>query len=290
MKLSTSSGNRAEFSEAGGKARQLFAGTVAILVMSCIILLLCTWQDMALAANPVARQSTGGNRTANVLIVTGIDHPAHNWRQTAPVLAEMLRKDKRLEVRIVEDSHFLDSSALERYDVVVLHFMDWEQPAPGPKARANLQKFVKGGKGLFVVHFGCGAFQDWPEFRNLAGRVWDPKLRAHDPHGAFLVNITDRSHPITKGLESFEIEDELYTCLAGDRPVDMLATARSKVDNKIYPMAFAFDYGKGRVFHSALGHDVKAIRNPGAAELFRRGCAWAAGLQPVPETQNKASK
>jgi type 1 glutamine amidotransferase len=288
MKLSTSSGNRIELSKAGCTThRQFLVCAAALMVLSCFVLLLCMWQDTALAANPAATEAAGSNKTANVLIVTGIDHPAHNWRQTAPVLAEILRKDKRQEVRVVEDPHFLDSSALQRYDVVVLHFMDWQQPAPGPKARANLQKFVRNGKGLFVVHFGCGAFQDWPEFRNLAGRVWDPKLRAHDPRGPFRVNTTDVPHPITQGLKSFEIDDELYTCLAGDRPVDMLATARSKVDNKIYPMAFAFNYGKGRVFHSALGHDVKAIRNPGAAELFRRGCAWAAGMSPVPETKNK---
>jgi len=57
----------------------------------------------------------------------------------------------------------------------------------------------------------------------------------------------------------------------------LLATAKSKVDDKDYPMVFTLSYGKGRVFHCALGHDVKAIQNPNAAELFRRGCAWAAG-------------
>jgi len=274
--------------------RQFLAGTTAILAVSCFVLLslgvltdLCKWQDAALAASPAPSGVAEKKQTANVLIVTGIDHPAHNWRQTAPVLAEALRKDTRLKVRLVEDPHFLDSSALHRYDVVVLHFMPWQKPTPGSKARANLRKFVQGGKGLFILHFGCGAFQDWPEFRNLAGRVWDPKARAHDPGGPFRVNITDVIHPITQGLHPFETEDELYTCLTGDRPVDMLATARSKVDGKVYPMAFAFNYGKGRVFHSPLGHDVKAIRNPGAAELFRRGCAWAAGLPPVPKTQKK---
>jgi len=217
-----------------------------------------------------------------VLVVTGIDHPAHNWRETAPALANVLRKDPRMQVRLLEDSHFLDSSALQRYDVVVLHFMNWEQPTPPAKARDNLREFVHGGKGLFVVHFGCGAFRDWPEFLNLAGRIWDPKKRAHDPYGSFRVNITDVEHPITQGMKSFETDDELYTCLAGDRPVDMLATARSKVDGEIYPMAFSFNYGKGRVFHSALGHDVKAIINPPVAELFRRGCAWAAGRPVAP--------
>ena len=218
-----------------------------------------------------------------VLIVTGADHPAHDWRQTAPALAEVLRQDRRMAVEVVEDPNFLGSPKLDDYDVVVIHFMRWGQPTPGQKERENLHKFVDGGGGLFVLHFGCGAFYDWPQFRNLAGRVWDPNLRAHDPRGPFRVNITDANHPITKGMQSFDTEDELYTCLAGERPVKLLATARSKVDDKEYPMAFVFKYGKGRVFHSALGHDVVAIRNPGAAEFFRRGCAWAAGLPPVPK-------
>lgn len=218
-----------------------------------------------------------------VLIVTGIDHPAHNWRQTAPALAGVLREDPRLQVDVVEEPEILGTSKPLDYDVVVLHFMNWEKPDPGPQARANLRKFVHGGKGLFIVHFGCGAFRTWPEFRNLAGRVWDPKLRAHDPKGSFQVDIIDREHPITSGMQAFETDDELYTCLAGDRPIRLLATAHSKVDGKDYPMAFVLDYGKGRVFHSALGHDVKAICNPNVAELFRRGCAWAAGLAPVPK-------
>jgi len=241
---------------------------------------------LAAIIGPADVSTAENKQAAQVLLVTGMDHPAHNWQQTAPALAEVLKKDPRLQVRTVEDPHFLDSSALARYDVVVLHFMPWEQPLPGPRARANLQEFVRAGKGLFVLHFGCGAFPDWPEFRNLAGRVWDPKARAHDPHGTFRVEITDVDHPITRGLESFETVDELYTCLTGDRPVEVLATARSKVDDKTYPMAFVLDYGKGRVFHSALGHDVKAISNPHAAELLRRGCAWAARL-PVTQKTSK---
>ena len=244
---------------------------------------------LAVAVGPTSSSVAEKSQNIDVLIVTGIDHPAHNWRRTAPALAEVLAKDPRMQVCVVEDPHFLDSSALHRYDVVVLHFMSWEQPTPGTAARKNLRDFVHNGKGLFVLHFGCGAFRDWPEFRNLAGRVWDPKARAHDPRGSFRVNITNVEHPITRRMQSFETEDELYTCLTGDRPVEVLATSRSKVDSKDYLMAFVFNYGKGRVFHCALGHDVRAIRNPGAAELFRRGCAWAAGLAVVPESQTKTA-
>jgi len=217
-----------------------------------------------------------------VLIVTGQDYPGHKWQETAPVLAKALSADTRLQVKVTEDPKTLASPDLQQYDAVVLHFMNWEQPDPGPEARDNLKRFVEGGKGLVLVHFACGAFQEWPEFRNLAGRSYDPKLPPHDPFGTFRVEITNKEHPITKGMQSFDTTDELYTCLAGDRPIEVLATAKSKVDGKDYPMAFAFSYGKGRVFHSPLGHDAPALANPSVGELFRRGCAWAAGLE-VPE-------
>ena len=58
----------------------------------------------------------------------------------------------------------LASEGLGDYDVIVLHFMDWEVPDPGAAARANLKRVIASGKGLVLVHFACGAFQDWPEF------------------------------------------------------------------------------------------------------------------------------
>lgn len=217
-------------------------------------------------------------KATRVLLVTGQDYPGHPWMETAPLLADLLEKDKRLKITTLADPHFLDSAALSGYDVVVLHFMNWEQPSPGALARENLRRFVEQGGGLVLVHFACGAFQDWPEFKNLAGRAWDPKLRGHDPRGPFQVVFAPVDHPITRGLSKFETDDELYTCLAGSRAISVLATAKSKVDGLDYPMAFVFNYGKGRVFHSPLGHDVKAFERPEVGELFRRGCAWAAGL------------
>jgi len=215
-----------------------------------------------------------------VLIVTGQDYPGHKWPETAPVLAASLRRDARFEVSVNEDPACLAQS-LDKYDVIVLHFMNWEQPDPGAAARENLRAFVEGGKGLCLVHFACGAFQDWPEFRNLAGRAWDPKMRPHDPFGSFRVEIRKPDHPIMAGMEAFTTPDELYTCLAGDYPIDVLATAKSSVDGADYAMAFTSTYGKGRVFHTPLGHDAAAFANPPVGELIRRGCAWTANLEPA---------
>ena len=218
---------------------------------------------------------------ARVLVLTGNEYPGHHWRETAPLLAKFLAEDRRLETEVKDDPNFLASPRLHDYDAIVLNYMNWESPDPGPEARANLKKFVEAGKGLVLVHFACGAFQGWPEFRQMAGRVYNPALRPHDPYGKFTVVIADADHPVTKGLTSFETTDELYTCLDGDRAIHILAKARSKVDGKDYPMAFLNQYGKGRVFHCVLGHDTAALSVKGVQDLYRRGTAWTAGLAPA---------
>lgn len=224
-----------------------------------------------------AAEPTTARAPIRLLIVTGVDYPGHPWRETTPVLRRHFEADPRFEVRVLEDPLWLDSAALTNYQVIALHFMNWECPSPGPAARQNLRRFVENGGGLVLVHFACGAWQDWPEFVELAGRVWDPKLRGHDPRGRFTVTPTAREHPITRGLTAFEVDDELYTCLAGETPITVLATARSTVDSQEYPMALVLEVGRGRVFHSPLGHDARALEPAAVGALFRRGAAWAAG-------------
>jgi uncharacterized protein len=245
-----------------------------------------------LAADP-APNPGGSTPSKRVLLVTGVDYPGHLWRQTAPVLAAALRHDPRLEVFAVEDPHFLDSTALARYDVVVLHWQNWQQPGPGSAARENLRQFVSAGKGVVLVHFACGAWHDeWTGFGEVAGRVWaGPSVHQHDPYGPFRVEIARPTHPVVAGLADFDTEDELYTCLTGDAPIEILARAKSKADGKDYPMAFVAKCGQGRTFHCTLGHDVKALSVPAVQDLYRRGCAWAAGLTPVaaPATQPAGS-
>jgi type 1 glutamine amidotransferase len=217
----------------------------------------------------------------NVLIVTGVDYPGHKWKLTAPVVANFLAKDKRLEVQTVADPHQLSSPTLHKYDVVVVHFMNWKVPAPNKAARENFSKFIAAGGGMVMVHFACGAWQDWPGFVEIAGRVYNPKFRGHDRRGKFTVEIVDKNHEITKGMKNFETFDELYTCLDGKTPIEILAHAKSNVDKKYHPMGFVLKFGKGRVFHSPLGHDVKAFDAPGVQELFTRGTAWAGNLTPT---------
>lgn len=261
-----------------------FSLGVTLVGVLCLLALLPTTHAASPAPAATFADPTPPTSGTRVLIVTGIDYPGHPWRETAPRLRVILERDPRLQVRIVDNPAALASPRLDQWDVIVLHFMDWESPGPSAAARQNLWRVITGGKGLMLTHFACGAWDggEWPEFVQLAGRVWDPKLRGHDPHGTFRVEIATPEHPITQGLKPFEILDELYTCLAGDTPIQVVAQAKSKVDGRDYPMAFVLEPEKGRVFHTVLGHDARAYtHDAGVGELLRRGCAWAAGLSPT---------
>ena len=218
--------------------------------------------------------------TRRVLVVTGDDYPGHRWRETGPELASILRAEPRLEVTISESPSVLASPLLGHYDAVLIHFKNYAKRLPTDKGLWNrIDRFVRDGGGLVVAHFGCGALQEWDGFVKLGGRIWNPKLRGHDPYGEFLVRILNDSHPATRGMNDFTTRDELYTCLDGDPSIEILAAATSKVDKKNYPMAFTVrDVDKGRVFHCPLGHDMGAFEAKGTRQLYRQGAAWAAGL------------
>lgn len=236
-----------------------------------------------------ACSGSGGNKPIKVLIVTGMDHPAHDWKTTSAAVRQELLKDPRMQVGILDNPYRLDSVQLHgNYDVVFLNFNNWEQPDPGEKAQENLQTFVAGGGGLVLMHFACGAFLNWEEFPHMAGKVWDQK-NAHDPRGKFTVKLADTTHPITRGMESYVTDDELYTCLTGSEPVRLLATAQSVVSHDQHPMAFTLTYHKGKVFHTTLGHDARAVQVPGTSRLLRNGVAWAAGREPHRESSHTSS-
>ncbi len=234
-----------------------------------------TWCIGVLPAfEAVATEASG-----RVLIVTGEDYPGHKWKLTTPVLAEQIEKGARLQTDVLNDLTKLTSARLDDYDAVVVHFKNYDPQVPGRAGLDKLRQYVQGGGGLVLVHFACGAFQEFKDdFQKLGGRVWNPKLRGHDPYGKFRVDIAAGDHPVTRGMEAFETTDELYTCLEGGAPITVLATAVSKVDGATYPIAFALTPERGRVFHCVLGHDARAFKNEGAGQLFRRGTAWAAGL------------
>ena len=78
-----------------------------------------------------------------VLLVSGQDYPGHDWRQTGPLMAEILAADERIEVTICETPYAPGLKHLGCYDAVFVHFKNYEAELPSTEAaRSGLNEFV----------------------------------------------------------------------------------------------------------------------------------------------------
>jgi type 1 glutamine amidotransferase len=118
----------------------------------------------------------------------------------------------------------------------------------------------------------------------------------HRYTGPFQVVVRDEKHPVTKGMprEWLHARDELYDNMRGPiQNIHLLATAYSKGTKAHEPMIWTISYGKGRVFHTPMGHDVNGMRCIGFVTTLRRGTEWAATGKvtlPVPSNFPTADK
>ncbi len=221
------------------------------------------------------------------LVLTGYNHPAHDWSKTTAALIQVIENDPRVLVDVQEDPEFLASPKMGDYDLLVLNYSSWDRPGVSEKAKQGLLQYLENGGGLNIIHFANGSWtdtlpnkgSDWPEFRTkIVRRVWDHGvgLSGHDAFGNFRVSKTEIRHPVTQGLADFNTQDELYYRQQGPLPIIPLLTAKSRDTGKKEPMAWAYSYGKSRVFQTVLGHaDVSVLM---AGDLIRRAAAWSSGL------------
>lgn len=227
------------------------------------------------------------------LIVTGHNHPAHDWAKVTDALVRVLEHDPRTVISVTTDpERTLAEADLSQFDVLVLNYCNWERPGLGEQARRRLLERLKSDCGVSVVHFANGAFNktlpntkaenDWEEYRTrIVRRAWmhGDQGSGHDAFGEFRVDIARPDHPITAGLDGFTTIDELYFNQQGPLEIEPLATARSRVTGKDEPMAWVYEYEKSRVFQTVLGHAAESVVAAGA--LIRRGTVWTANVSPL---------
>jgi uncharacterized protein len=217
-------------------------------------------------------------RPKRAVIVTGENSfNGHVWKDTSAELKNILDAGKDFQDVVIQpDPNFIASDEFLTYDVAVFDFRNANPLPQEEKVEANLLKFLGQPKGLVTIHWANGAFPYWPEYLNIVGRA---QQSVHDPRGPFTVKIVNTEHPITKGMSDYETDDELFwDTKQGNKTIVPLAVAHSKVHFADFPMAFEEQYLRSRVFVTTMGHDVRALKVPGTAELIRRGTAWVAGI------------
>ncbi len=254
------------------------------------------------------------------LIVTGQNN--HNWKASSPILKQVLEETELFSADIAtspENKADMSSFApnFSKYDVVVLDYNGAAWPEATQKA---FEKYVSNGGGVVSFHAADNSFPEWKEYNKMIGLGgWGGRTEKSGPylyyvgdkmvldtaagrggsHGKnqeFEIRMRNIEHPIVNGLPKRWIHgsDELYNSLRGPAEnLEVLATAFSAKNaggtGRNEPILMTIKYGKGRIFHSTLGHPSAtggpALECAGFIVTFQRGAEWAASgnvTQKVP--------
>ena len=196
----------------------------------------------------------------------------HDWQGLTPILVDILKKAGDFEVTLTESLDDLKAGKIAGYDLVLVYstgvnFTDKEQ-------EKGLCEFVRNGGAYAGIHSATDSFKESDAYWELVGG----RFAGHGG-GQFKVYVYDREHPITAGLEDFEIQDETYSHTY-HKNACMRCLVRMDRGDERQSMGWVQHYGKGRVFYTGLGHGREAWTNPQFQKLVVRGIYWAAGREP----------
>lgn len=257
------------------------------------------------------------------LIITGQNN--HKWQGSNVAIRSILENTGIFKVDVaISPSEGRDMSEFiidfSPYDLVILDYSGDEWP---DQTKKNFVSFVDNGGGIVVYHAASSAFPGWKEYNEITGLGgWGKRDESsgpyvyikdgevvrddspgrggsHGPQHEFVVETINPDHPIMKGLPDkwLHIEDELYSELRGPgKSMEILATAYSdekyKGTGRNEPIIFTVRCGKGRIFHTVLGHAgaremfYPAMECAGFIITLQRGAEWAATgkvTQKLPE-------
>src|SRR5262245_56967179 len=279
------------------------------------------------ATTPILKKILEDTKLFTVDVATAPDRPRPPQKPKGGASAEATKKyqDDLATFKKAEGGHKEKYAAFrpkfKDYQVVVSNYNGELWP---PETRSDFAEYVGHGGGFVSVHAANNSFPEWPEYNAMIGVggwggrneksgpyvrlrdgqfTFDTSKGAGGSHGnqhEFMVEIRQKDHPITAGLPAKWLHgtDELYDRLRGPaKQLTVLATAfadpKTKGSGEYEPMLMVIEYGKGRVFHTTLGHAEPAMKCIGFRTTFARGVEWAATgkvTQEVPSDFPTAEK
>lgn len=182
-----------------------------------------------------------------------------------------------LQVEYTADFAGLNRQTLEgkRLLVILRDGMEWPQGDSQPHQvwmqphqEEAIEAFVAGG-GAFMPLHNAGWAYPW---KNGYRRVMGGYYQGHPPVQAFDVQVVAR-HPVTAGVEDYEITDEQHFLWFDHDRVQLLLKSQGR-NGMESAAGWAYAYGKGRVAYLANGHTLEILQHPMVQRLLHNAARW----------------
>lgn len=201
----------------------------------------------------------------------------HEPKQCVDIFAPWL-EEQGFEVIISRTlDSYTDKELMQSLDLIV---QVYTMAAISPEQEKGLLEAVKSGVPLAGWHGGLAdSFRSNTEYQFMVGGQWV----AH-PGGviSYKVHISNHDHPITRGLNDFQMNSEQYYMHVDPANLVLATTTFTGeyapwIEGVVMPVAWTKVYGKGRIFYTSLGHVAADFDVPEARIIVQRGLLWAAG-------------
>ena len=185
----------------------------------------------------------------------------HNQPEHWALLASILREADLSAAVMTDDLADLSPANLARFDVI----LNFSTDLVGTDEQIGaLVGAVEAGAGFVGLHAANATFRASDAYAAMVGS----RFARHPPIKTFAVEIVDRDHPVTAGLDCFEVEDERYELK--DEATDLRVLARAEGHASVYVR----QHGRGRVCYVAPGHDRRTLAHPAYLRLIENAVNW----------------
>jgi uncharacterized protein len=228
-------------------------------------------------------------RPTALMLMGGADY--HNTPEHYELLAGLMAGPAGFNITVTDDFPGQTRQSLRGYDLLVFWTTIGQPPAEPVHA---LFETVREGTPLLGIHaapFTVRMIEGGPQ---AIGSAYIKRF-PHLPYQETMVNIVDRNHPVTAGVEDFRVTDELY-CLEDLGPdVTLLASYDGRQASAPYkgeprpnheeahawrmqqpraPLVYVKQLGAGKICVNALGHDGAALSHPAFRRLVVQASHW----------------
>jgi uncharacterized protein len=228
-------------------------------------------------------QSVEPERKLDVLVVTD------DRKFNREAFCKMLDSLENIQWKEISQSEVVDlfgTDSIRKYDALLFYDMP-EQVVLTEEQKQNMLKFFQEGAPAVFLHHTLLSYREWDRFPDIIGGRYYNKtplvkdggdtiqsVYQHDVR--YKVKVANQKHPVTRGVEDFEIFDETYKDYVVNDDVEVLLTTDHPLSGPV--IGWTNKYGNSQIVYLLNGHSETAYNNPNYRQLVYNALHFVASV------------